>query len=461
MSGVAAGPAQAGPPVDAADTFGWDIGGAHVKACRQRAGRVQDVVQWPCPLWLGLQHLAQVLTAAQARWPGLGQARHAVTMTGEMADLFADRQDGVRRIAAVLASQLGAGPAMHFYAGDAGWCGASDVATHWQAIASANWLASARHAALVLADPPAAGPGRVGRQGHPASTDSTASTGRPDSPEDNRHAEGVLIDIGSTTTDLIAFRNGRVLTTARTDHQRLASGELVYQGVVRTPLCALARRLPWRGARINVINELFATSADVYRLTGELAPAHDQQPSADGAAKTLAASRQRLARLVGLDAHDASDADWLALAQAWRAEQVAELRGQLARVVDQHGLGRQALLVTAGCGDFLAPLLVAGDVAGDVAAAVHGAADTAGQPGASPRCRPYAQAVARLAPDALAGSAAWAQVCAPSVAVAALLLHDSAAAAKHARPRARPRPRPARPGPAAVPPARAPLPELR
>ena len=448
VSGISAGPApadqpgRAAKPVGPADTFGWDIGGAHVKACRLHHGRVQDVVQWPCPLWLGLPHLAQVLTAAQARWPGLGQARHAVTMTGEMADLFADRQTGVQRIAAVVASQLGAGPALRFYAGDAGWCHASNVAAQWRAIASANWLASARHAALVLGKSPAAGPARADAE---------------------RHGEGVLIDIGSTTTDLIAFRGGRVLTTARTDHQRLASGELVYQGVVRTPLCALARRLPWRGAPINVINELFATSADVYRLTGELAPAHDQQPSADGAAKTLAASRQRLARLVGLDAHDASDADWLALAQAWRAEQVAELRGQLARVVDQHGLGRQALLVTAGCGDFLAPLLVAGDVAGDVAAAVHGAADTAGQPGASPRCRPYAQAVARLAPDALAGSAAWAQVCAPSVAVAALLLHDSAAAAKHARPRARPRPRPrpARPGPAAVPPARAPLPELR
>ena len=430
MSAACASPARADPPVGPADTFGWDIGGAHVKACRLRAGQVHDVVQWPCPLWLGLPHLAQVLTAAQARWPGLGQARHAVTMTGEMTDLFADRQAGVQRIAAQLASQLGAGPTMHFYAGDAGWCRTADVATHWQAIASANWLASARHAALALAGRPAAGAGSADGQ---------------------RNGEGVLIDIGSTTTDLIAFRSGRVLTSARTDHQRLASGELVYQGVVRTPLCALARRLPWRGERINVINELFATSADVYRLTGELAPAHDQQPSADGAAKTLAASRQRLARLVGLDAHDAPDADWLALAQAWRAEQVAELRGQLARVVDQHGLGPQATLITAGCGDFLAPLLVAG-----------AADDATGKPGASPRCRPYAQAVARLAPDALAGSAAWAQVCAPSVAVAALLLNDSGPAPKTKHPRALPRT--ARPGAAAmpaVPSARTPLPEPR
>ena len=411
MSPAAADPAH---PVRAADTFGWDIGGAHVKACLLRDGQVHDVVQWHCPLWLGLQHLAQVLTAAQARWPGLGQAHHAVTMTGEMADLFADRQAGVQRIAAVLASQLGAGPTMHFYAGDAGWCGATDVATHWRAIASANWLASARHAALALGD-------------------------QLVEPGGNGLHEGVLIDIGSTTTDLIAFRSGRVLTTARTDHQRLASGELVYQGVVRTPLCALARRLPWRGARINVINELFATSADVYRLTGELAPAHDQQPSADGAAKTLAASRQRLARMVGLDAHDATDADWLALAQAWRAEQVAELRGQLARVSDRHGLGPQAVLITAGCGDFLAPLLVA----------------AAGPAGTGTRCRPYAQAVARLATDALPGSAAWAQVCAPCVAVAALRVLHSASAATPARTR------PARPGAAARRQARPTLQELR
>ena len=388
-----------------ADTFGWDIGGAHVKACRLRGGLVHDVVQWPCPLWQGLQHLVQVLTAAHARWPRLGQARHAVTMTGEMADLFADRQIGVQRIAAVVAAQLGAGPALHFYAGDAGWCGAADVAMHWQAIASANWLASARHAALTLANRPA-----------PADQPTAQPAAQPASA-----GEGVLIDIGSTTTDLIAFRAGRVLTSARNDHQRLASGELVYQGVVRTPLCALARRLPWRGARINLINELFASSADVYRLTGELAPEHDQQPSADGCAKTLAASRQRLARMVGLDARDGSDADWLALAQAWRAEQVAELRGQLARVIDLHRLGPQALLISAGCGDFLAPQLLA--------------AAATGPAGASRRCQPYAEAVARLAADALPGSAAWAQVCAPSVAVAALLLRDGASAPESAHPR--------------------------
>ena len=83
------------------------------------------------------------------------------------------------------------------------------------------------------------------------------------------------MDIGSTTTDLIAFKDARVLSHSRTDAQRLATGELVYQGVVRTPLCALAQRIDWRGTPHNVMNEFFATTADVYRLTGELDPAHD------------------------------------------------------------------------------------------------------------------------------------------------------------------------------------------
>jgi len=374
--------------VGPADTFGWDIGGAHVKACRMRGGRVLDVAQWPCALWQGLQALVKVLRAAHQRWAGLGNARHAVTMTGEMVDAFAHREDGVQRIAAVMAEHLAPGapgahdespappagpstaaaPNLHFFAGDAGWCDAARVAQHWAAVASANWLASARHAALTQVDD-----------------------------------EGVLVDIGSTTTDFIAFGGGRVLTRARSDAERLATGELVYHGVVRTPLCALSRRVPWQGRPHNVMNEFFATTADVYRLTGELAEAHDQHPAADNAPKTLHASRQRLARMIGLDARDGADHDWLALARAWRDEQVAELRGQLDRVKGLHGLGRHAVLVTAGCGDFLVPAL--------------------GGPGA--RCLPYARTVARLAPSAPAEAAAWAQVCAPSVAVAALLCHDA------------------------------------
>ena len=55
------------------DLIGWDVGGAHVKACLLRRGEVLDVAQWACPLWLGMDRLAPVLQAARARWPGLAR----------------------------------------------------------------------------------------------------------------------------------------------------------------------------------------------------------------------------------------------------------------------------------------------------------------------------------------------------------------------------------------------------
>ena len=370
-------------PSSERSVFGWDIGGAHVKACHLLHGEVVEVAQWACPLWQGLDHLEGVLQAASERWPDLAQARHAVTMTGEMVDLFEHREDGVRRIAALVSDRLAAQQPVQFFAGDAGWCDSSAVARHWADIASANWLATAQHAAR---SPPMDG-------------------------------GGVLIDIGSTTTDLIAFERGRVLTTARTDAQRLASGELVYQGVVRTPLCALAPRIEWRGERLNVMNEYFATVADVYRLTGELDPAHDLYPAADNAAKDAPASHRRLARMIGLDARDGSPAEWLAFAAAWRACQVRELAGQLQRVLALHGLAQGAVIVSAGCGDFLVA-----DVLAHASAAPSLLTPSLLTP--STTVIPYGTGIARIARSAPAGTAAWAQVCAPCVAVATLLREE-------------------------------------
>jgi len=361
-----------------ARVIGWDVGGAHLKACLLENGAVVDVAQWACPLWQGLSHLHAALAQARSRWPLALSAPQAVTMTGEMTDLFTDREDGVQQITDALQTAL-PGP-VRVYAGPveggrgSRWAAPHEAGATWAQIASANWRATAQHAAAVA-------------------------------------GSGVLIDIGSTTTDLIAFHDGTVPTPSRSDRDRLASGELVYQGAVRTPLCALAQRIPLQGQALNVMNEFFATTADVYRLTGELDAAHDLYPAADNAAKTSQATRQRLARMVGCDVRDASDADWLAFARQWRQAQVAQIATSLRRVLD-HALPPGAWhdgtlrVVSAGCGDFLVPELLA---------AVTPAGSSA------PRLLRYGFDVARLAagPGDMA-VARWAQVCAPSVAVAAL-----------------------------------------
>lgn len=341
---------------DETPVIGWDVGGAHLKACLLRGGRVVDVAQWPAPMWQGLTHLDAALHEARLRWPhALSQARHGVTMTAEMADLFADREDGVRRLAAHMAGVLG--PAVRFFAGEHGWCAAGDVRAQWANIASANWLATA----MLVA---------------------------------RHHPDAILVDIGSTTTDLIPIVAGHPVVGGHSDADRLASGGLVYIGVVRTPLCALAARIGFKGVDYNVMNELFATSADVFRLTGELSAAHDQYPPADNGDKDTIATARRLARMIGHDAHTATPDDWVGFAQTWRATMLACIADNLDRVTAMSPLPANAPLVTAGCGRFLAADLA------------HLQARTS---------IPFSQLVS--APPPLAD---WVDVCAPCVAVALL-----------------------------------------
>jgi (4-(4-[2-(gamma-L-glutamylamino)ethyl]phenoxymethyl)furan-2-yl)methanamine synthase len=217
------------------------------------------------------------------------------------------------------------GGALRFYAADeAGrpWLSAEQARVGWRAVASANWHASA---ALVA----------------------------------RRLESALLIDIGSTTTDLIPVRGHEVVAQGRDDASRLATGELVYQGVVRTPLCVLARKIEFAGRPHGVMNEWFATSADVYRLTGELDEAHDQQAAADQGEKTAVASARRVARLIGRDAHEAPLQQWRDFALQWRARQLAAINGELQRVLAERGLPADAPLVAAGCGAFLVPALAA------------------------------------------------------------------------------------------------------
>jgi probable H4MPT-linked C1 transfer pathway protein len=297
--------------------IGWDVGGAHLKGARlDREGRVAEVVQIPCALWRGLDQLPLALDAAASR---LGTAPvHAVTMTGEMVDLFPTREAGVRALVGEMERRFGA--ALRIFTGAPRLSSAGEALAGAGQVASANWLASA----LVVA--------RL----------------RPDA---------LFIDVGSTTTDLLAIRAGEVRCHGRDDAGRLITGELVYSGVVRTPVMAMAERVPFGGAEVPLMAEWFAAAADVYRLTGQLPDGADQHPAADGGEKSTAASARRLARMIGRDAESETPERWREVA-AWLAgEQARRLRSAAERVLACEPLPPGAPVVAAGVGRFLLPAL--------------------------------------------------------------------------------------------------------
>ncbi len=298
-----------------ADSIGWDIGGAHLKAVRLADdGRILGAVQRPCPLWQGLQHLEQALEEALE---SLGQAdAHAVTMTGELADIFADRREGVLSLVAAMQRHLPQAQ-LQIFAGNRGFVAPEQAAQHTDAIASANWLASAQYAA-------------------------------------RRGGNGLFIDIGSTTTDIVPLVQGKVRALGQSDAERLATEELVYTGAVRTPVMAVARRAPFAGQWQRLAAEYFATMADVHRLTGHLDPEHDMALTADGAGKTAEDSARRLARMVGRDLTDGSMEQWGELARFIAADQVQDIRNAVERALSRGLLDQHASFIGAGAGCFIA-----------------------------------------------------------------------------------------------------------
>ncbi|GJD85010.1 hypothetical protein HPGCJGGD_2896 [Methylobacterium haplocladii] len=296
--------------------IGWDLGGVHVKAALVEGGRVREAVQAPCKLWRGIPALDETFSGLPV-W-ARGEADHAVTMTGELTDCFKDRADGVAQLAAWAAANLKG--RVRIYAGRSGFVAPEAAEVHGADIASANWHATA---ALV-----------------------------------GRHVpNALLVDIGSTTSDLIPIVDGRPASTGYSDAERLETGELVYSGVVRTALPALATHAPWAGRRTALMAESFATTADIHRLLGDLPEGADQQHSADLKGKSIAESETRLSRIIGRDHAEGTSKEWRALA-AWFAEaQLRPLHDAAATLLSRSDVFAESPLVICGAGAFLAERL--------------------------------------------------------------------------------------------------------
>ena len=293
--------------------IGWDIGGAHLKAALWRDGRIEAVRQIPCTLWLGIHHLSDAWRSIAALFGAPGS--HAVTMTGELAEIFSSRQEGVAAICRTVAALAGEAD-VRFYAGPRGFVREPDAVQGWQNVASANW-----HASATL----------VGRH----------------------WPEALFIDIGSTTTDIIPIANGIPKPRGYTDAERLETGELVYTGVMRTSLMALAGEAPFEGRWQRGMAEKFATTADIYRLTGELASDDDSYPASDGRTKSAEDCRARIARMLGRDAGDAKAAAWLQVAHFFRQRQLQLIDRAVAQVLSAGATGAMTPFLGAGAGDFL------------------------------------------------------------------------------------------------------------
>lgn len=288
-----------------------DVGGANLKAAHSQ-GAVRSVV---FELWKQPNRLAAVLGDLRESLPDAECV--ALTMTAELCDCYPTKRAGVVSVVNAVSEAFGE-RRLRIWGVDGRFHDAATMTRHPELAAAANWRALAEVVARAIA------PGA-----------------------------GLLIDIGSTTTDVIPLIDGRVADCGLTDTERLATGALIYAGVRRTPVCALAESVPHRGRATRLAAELFATTLDVFLIRGRIPEDPDEFGTADGRPATIQAARARLARMVGADTESFTNDD---------AGRLARLFEEciLSRVVKsasdfKERLGESGLtVVTAGSGEFLA-----------------------------------------------------------------------------------------------------------
>lgn len=271
--------------------IGVDIGGANLKAATSDGRAASRAF----PLWKYPERLATALAGLLARLEPFDAV--AVTMSGELADCYRDRGEGVRRIIHSTQRAVG-GRHTRFFTVDGSFLAGREAIGLPDAVAAANWRASAQWLAGQYP-----------------------------------HGRSLVIDVGSTTCDLTPLENGVVGTTSRTDFDRLGRGELVYLGAERTPICSLVDHLPFRGGEIPVMREVFATIADCAVLTNRMPQDGASGPTADGRPQTIPAALNRLARMVGLDHRTVT----LAEAQMMAERPIAEARRIVAAAIQRFG----------------------------------------------------------------------------------------------------------------------------
>jgi (4-(4-[2-(gamma-L-glutamylamino)ethyl]phenoxymethyl)furan-2-yl)methanamine synthase len=291
-------------------TLAVDIGGANTKAARLDGTSVRTVSR-PFEVWRDREALTAVLREVAAE---AGEADAvAITMTAELSDAFRTKRQGVAFVLAAAEEALGDRPlSVLTTAGELVPMGEAR-ARPWD-VAAANWMATA----VAVAD---------------------------------AYPDALLIDIGSTTADIVPIAAGRVAASGHNDLERLQAGELVYTGALRTNLAAIAPRVPVRGGWCPVASEYFAISADVHLVLGHLTENAYDCPTPDGRPATAAFARERIARLVCADVDQLAADEIDAIAAFVHGEQVRQIEAAARRV--QGPLAQDAPVVAVGSGAFL------------------------------------------------------------------------------------------------------------
>lgn len=321
--------------------LGLDIGGANLKAATT-GGWAEET---PFPLWKHPEQLTSRLKTVRQLVPDIH--RVAVTMTGELCDCFQSKREGVLHIVDAVESAF-QGAEILYWSNGGEWVGAKVARVFPYRLAASNWLALCQYLADTVVEEPT-----------------------------------VLVDMGSTTTDILFLGAGTVRCLARDDPGRLNSGELVYTGFTRSPICSLVQD--------GCCAEVFATTLDAHLVLGSLEENPGRSDSADGRAWTTDKAHARIARMLGADLESSTQSERENFARAAISTQWAKIVRGIQQVIARNGEAKRFIVGGQGADWIGQSLLDSGMASVDT---IHRLKDLWGESGSRVAC---ARAVSQLA----------------------------------------------------------------
>ncbi len=250
---------------------GWDIGGANLKASiiNFKNYKIKSN-QIYCPIWLNIDNLRKSIISIKNNFGNCDY--HAVTMTAELVDIFKNKKKGVKKIIELFC-KIFPEKKVFFYSINENFLKRKDAILNTDNISSMNWHASASFISKYIKN-------------------------------------CILVDIGSSTTDIVPIKNKKIVVKGFNDSERLSNGELIYSGVLRTPITSIVKNLHLKKKKHILIQENFADIADVYRILNKLPKNMDLISTQDKKPKNPVASARRIARLLAKDYKDEKFKDW-------------------------------------------------------------------------------------------------------------------------------------------------------
>ncbi|MBD3192199.1 MAG: hypothetical protein GF308_16280 [Candidatus Heimdallarchaeota archaeon] len=306
--------------------LGLDIGGANTKfALIQKKEPPQEaeillVGSDYFPFWKKHQEYPTYLEQLVAKLTGQGYSWEQVVFvtTAELADCFHTKKEGIGTICQyVLQAFTKEKDKMEPLILDINgkFIPATRAEKSWLEVSATNWIAAANY---------------LGK----------------------KYPNSLLIDIGSTTTDLIPIRNGTIIAQGRTDLERLITSELVYSGLLRTNVAAIVQQVTLQGKMIPIASELFATTGDIYLLLGDITEEEFTVETADGKPATVEHAKARLARIVCADINQLTTEEIMQIAKQIRKRQLTQISQAFNKILtdyrNRYSLNPTIILTGAG-----------------------------------------------------------------------------------------------------------------